>query len=156
MIKILTVCLGNICRSPMAHGVLEHKIKEKGLDMEVDSAGTASYHIGEQPDSRAIAKSKEYDIDISHYRGRQFEREDFERFDFILTMDQSNYENVIFLAQSDEQRQKVKMMLNYLYPNENRSVPDPYYGGESGFENVFQLLDASCEKFLESITHGQG
>ncbi len=137
----------------MAQGILEHKIREKGLDIQVDSAGTSSYHIGEHPDRRAIEKSAEYDIDISGYSARQLLAEDFDVFDHILVMDSSNYENALRLVNDDERRNKVEMMLNFSFPNENRSVPDPYFGGEEGFEQVYQLLDHACERFLEQIEH---
>ena len=149
MNKVLMVCLGNICRSPMAQGILENKINALGSSIEVDSAGTASYHVGEPPDSRAIDKTAHYDIDISAYRGRQFTVRDFDEFDHIFAMDYSNYENILSLARNDADRQKVQMILNLIYPGENMSVPDPYYGGDDGFENVYQLLDNACDLFLK-------
>ena len=148
MKRVLMVCLGNICRSPMAQGVLEKKAAERSIDLHIDSAGTASYHIGEPPDNRAIAKTGQYDIDISHYRGRQFGVEDYDEFDIIFAMDYSNYQNIISLARHEEDKAKVEMILNLVYPGENMSVPDPYYGGDQGFENVYQLLDQACERFL--------
>lgn len=151
--KILMVCLGNICRSPMAQGILEDKLKKEGLDSKVtvDSAGTSDYHIGDPPDHRATQKSKDYQIDISTYRGRQFERADFDNFDRIFAMDYSNYENILRLSRGKEDHEKVEMILNLTQPGENMSVPDPYYGGESGFENVYQLLNAACDILIEQI-----
>jgi protein-tyrosine phosphatase len=151
MIKVLMVCLGNICRSPMAHGILEEKARKRNKQLIVDSAGTANFHIGEMPDERAIKKMRNYNIDISKQKARQFHKNDFETFDYIFVMDTSNYENIIRMAKSEIHKQKVDLILNILYPQQNMSVPDPYYGGDSGFENVYQLLDAACEKFIEKI-----
>lgn len=153
--KILMVCLGNICRSPMAQGILENKAAEKGLNITVDSAGTSDYHIDQEPDHRAIAKAKEYGIDISHYRGRQIDVADFKTFDRILVMDASNYENTLLVAESDDDKSKVEMILNLSNPNSNMSVPDPYFGGEEGFENVYRLLDSACDVLIEQIENGE-
>src|SRR5690554_1217048 len=140
--KILMVCLGNICRSPMAQGILETKAEKAGLNITVDSAGTSDYHIDETPDPRAIKTAKKHHINISHYRGRQINSDDFKIFDRIFVMDTSNYENTIMLAKNEEEKNKVELILNLLYPNSNMSVPDPYFGGEDGFEKVYSLLDA--------------
>ncbi len=137
------VCLGNICRSPLAHGILESKVEESKIF--VDSAGTSGYHAGELPDSRSIAVAKKNNIDITNQRSRKFVSDDFDNFDLIYVMDESNYHNVISLAKNKEQRDKVHLILNELYPFENKEVPDPYYGGKSGFDNVFEMLDKSCE-----------
>ena len=147
------VCLGNICRSPMAQGILEYKVAQNSLNMVVDSAGTANYHVGHPPDSRAIQKSIQKDIDISNYRGRQFTASDFEGFDIIFAMDESNYNDILSLAQSDEDKNKVHLILNKLYPEQNMSVPDPYYGGDDGFENVFNLLNEACDKIIDEIIY---
>lgn len=152
VMKILTVCLGNICRSPMAQGVLRKKIRERGLNMHTDSAGTADYHVGEQPDERAMQTFNEYGIDISDLRGRQFQIEDFDKFDIILTMDEDNYENVLSLARNEADKSKVEMFMNYLYPGENISVPDPYFGGTSGFYNVYEMIDITTDKLLEKFS----
>ena len=146
--KVLMVCLGNICRSPIAEGILQRQIELKKLEMTVDSAGTSDYHIDESPDPRAIAIAKKNDIDISNLRGRQFIVEDFDRFDVIFVMDYSNYENVIKLARTEEDKSKVRLILNQIYPNENQSVPDPYFGGDDGFDSVFKMLDASISNFI--------
>jgi len=145
--KILMVCLGNICRSPLAEGILRQKIKERNLSWEVDSAGTSGWHQGELPDRRSIAVAKAHHIDLTYQRSRQFTAADFEQFDLILAMDSSNYSNILRLASTEMQRSKVKLILNYLYPNENRAVPDPYY--EGGFEKNYQMLAAACEKIVE-------
>jgi protein-tyrosine phosphatase len=149
--KILSVCLGNICRSPMAEGILRKKIQDSGLDIELDSAGTAAYHVGEMPDPRARETLLEHDIDISDLRGRQFVQQDFDRFDLILAMDEENYHNILRLARNDKDRKKVKMLMNYLMPGENISVPDPYFGGPGGFHNVYDMIDKATDKLLESL-----
>lgn len=149
MTKILMVCLGNICRSPLAEGILKSKLpKDK---FTIDSAGTANYHVGSAPDRRAIKVAKENGLDISGLRGRQFSVDDFDTFDFIYVMDESNYNNVLNLARNDEDKNKVKFILNETYPNQNYDVPDPYYGGPEGFENVFKMLDEACNVIASSL-----
>ncbi len=145
--KILMVCLGNICRSPLAEGILQQKIKERNLSWEVDSAGTSGWHVGELPDNRSIAVAKAHGIDLTYQRSRQFGAEDLDLFDLILAMDSVNYSNIISMARTDTQKIKVKLILNYAYPNQNRAVPDPYY--EGGFEKIYQMLDAACEKIIK-------
>lgn len=145
------VCLGNICRSPMAEGILSKKLKDTNLNVSVDSAATSDYHINQQPDERAIANCKTHGIDISNLRGRQFSVEDFDEFDRIFVMDSSNYENVVALARNEEDSKKVQLILNLSQPNSNISVPDPYFGAEDGFENVYQLLDAACDILIEEL-----
>lgn len=149
MVNILMVCLGNICRSPLAEGILKSKLPENLFT--VDSAGTASYHIGSTPDKRSIAVAKKYGLDISNLSGRQFESIDFNRFDFIYVMDDSNYINVCNLASNDDEKAKVKFILNEVYPGKDYNVPDPYYGGDSGFENVYKMLDEACSKIANSL-----
>ncbi len=143
------VCLGNICRSPMAEGVLRHHANLNGLKIEIDSAGTGNYHVGEAPDKRAIQYMKSKDMDISNLRARQFSKNDFEEFDIIYAMDDSNYRNILNLASSETHRSKVKMILNEISPSENRSVPDPYFGGMEGFEEVFGLLDEVSASLIQ-------
>ncbi|WP_299104180.1 low molecular weight protein-tyrosine-phosphatase [uncultured Tenacibaculum sp.] len=140
--KILMVCLGNICRSPLAEGILQSKVNDS---VKVDSAGTSGFHQGELPDSRSIAVAKKYSIDITNQRSRKFTANDFREFDLIYAMDVSNYRDILSLASTEEDRGRVKMILNESYPNENRNVPDPYYGGDMGFENVYSMLDEACE-----------
>jgi protein-tyrosine phosphatase len=138
-VKILMVCLGNICRSPLAEGILASKLpKEKFI---VDSAGTGSWHIGNTPDSRSVATAKKNRIDISRQKGRQISIHDFEQFDYIYVMDNSNYQDVIGLTNNPEHHQKVQLILNELYPDENVDVPDPYYGTPNGFDMVYNMLD---------------
>lgn len=147
------VCLGNICRSPMAEGVLRKKIEEQNLDIEVDSCGTAAYHVGESPDKRAQQTIKRHGHNISDLRGRQFDLDDFDRFDLIYTMDESNYHNILNLARSKNDKAKVNMIMNEAYPKQNIPVPDPYYGGINGFEEVYKMLDLATEKILEKVNN---
>ncbi|MFT4669995.1 MAG: protein-tyrosine phosphatase [Flavobacteriaceae bacterium] len=142
--KILMVCLGNICRSPLAEGLLASKVDSSKV--QVDSAGTGHWHIGNHPDPRSIAIAKKYSLDISQQRGRQFSTNDFAKFDYIYVMDSSNMENVLSLATTNADRDKVSLILDHLFPNEKVDVPDPYYGGDLGFDNVYQMLDEACEQ----------
>lgn len=136
------VCLGNICRSPLAEGLLKSKLPQ--TDFFVDSAGTSGYHIGSPPDLRSIEVAKAHGLDISVQRSRQFSGYDFETFDKIFVMDNSNYKDVIRYAKNEEERQKVALILDY--PGaEILEVPDPYYGGEQGFRYVYDLLDKACD-----------
>ncbi|PCH96196.1 MAG: protein-tyrosine-phosphatase [Bacteroidetes bacterium] len=145
------VCLGNICRSPLAEGLLQHKVDKLGLDVKVDSAGTASYHTGEHPDSRMIKTTANHGIDISSQMAQQFDSEHFNEFDRIYAMDKSNMQDILDLANSDNDRNKVELLLNASHPGQDRSVPDPWYGGEQGFEDVYHLVDAACEKISNSL-----
>lgn len=140
--KILMVCLGNICRSPLAEGIMRSKLSK---DFIVDSAGTGGWHAGELPDKRSISTAKNRGLDITSQRARQFKISDFDTFDYIYVMDNSNYKDVMALAPNDEAKSKVKLILNELFPNENVDVPDPYYGGQDGFENVFDMLNEACD-----------
>ena len=149
--KILMVCLGNICRSPLAEGIMREKLRKHKLEGTVDSAGTASYHIGESPDVRSIEIARKYSIDISYQRARPFKTEDFEAFDLVFAMDRENYKNIMRLARSDNDRKKVELILDRIHPGKGLEVPDPYYGGNQGFENVFKLLDTSCEKIANDL-----
>lgn len=139
------VCLGNICRSPLAEGILQDKLNTKGLDIEVSSAGTGGWHVGQAPDTRAVALAKKYGIDISQQKARQFSVSDFEDFDLIYAMDGDNLSDIIALANTKEDIEKVKLILNEIAPNTDHAVPDPYYGEDDGFENVYQLLNEACE-----------
>ncbi len=142
------VCLGNICRSPLAQGILEKKVDPKKI--VVDSAGTGRYHLGKPPDPRSISIALKYGIDISGQRCGKFSPNDFDRFDFIYAMDLSNYRNIIALAKDKSESDKVRLLLDVMGP-ENREVPDPYYDGESGFEKVFTLIDAACDALVAKL-----
>jgi|TARA_B110000263_G_scaffold139184_1_gene120706 protein-tyrosine phosphatase len=139
--KILMVCLGNICRSPLAEGIL----KSKSTSIIIDSAGIAGYHIGKPPDIRSIEIANKFNIDLTNQRARQFSNNDFNDFDKIYAMDNDNYSKIISLAKNQAEINKVDLILNETYPEEFRSVPDPYYGGEQGFEDIFHLLDKACD-----------
>ena len=149
MTKILMVCLGNICRSPLAEGILKSKLPKDYFT--VDSAGTANYHVGISPDKRSIAIARKYGLDISNLKGRQFNVSDFDAFELIYVMDESNFKNVIKLARNDEDKAKVKYILNEVYPNQNHEVPDPYYGGDEGFNNIYKMLDEACSIITEKL-----
>jgi protein-tyrosine phosphatase len=138
--RILMVCLGNICRSPLAEGILQHQADRAGLSIEVDSAGTAGYHVGEAPHPLSQKVALMNDIDISGQRGRAFRKEDMDRFDRIYVMDSENYNEVRRIAGPRWDASKVDLLLNELYPGENRGVPDPWYGEEDGYHAVFDMI----------------
>lgn len=140
--NVLMVCLGNICRSPLAEGILKSKTDPEKVF--VDSAGTGDYHINHQPDPRSIAVAKKHDLDITYQRGRQFGVDDFDKFDIIYVMDTFNYADVLALARNDTDKNKVKLILDEIFPGENVDVPDPYQGLAKGFENVYKMLDEAC------------
>lgn len=145
--RVLMVCLGNICRSPLAEGLLRKKIEDKGLDWEVDSAGTSAYHEGDAPDKRSIAVARKYNIDISTQQSRPLTKSDLDAFDRIYVMDSENYNNVLDLCEGEEQRAKVKMIMNEVKPGYNMAVPDPYWDND-GFEQVYQMLDAATDRIV--------
>lgn len=147
--KILMVCLGNICRSPLAEGILKSKVSNKNII--VDSAGTAAYHIGKSPDKRSIDIAEQHNIDISLQKARELSVNDLDDFDLIYAMDKTNFDNIISLAETDLQRNKVRMIMNEVYPNENIDVPDPYYGGDKGFHDVYKMLDKATDKIVDKI-----
>ncbi|HMP28494.1 MAG TPA: low molecular weight protein-tyrosine-phosphatase [Saprospiraceae bacterium] len=148
--NILMVCLGNICRSPMAQGILESKLRKINLHWNVDSAGTSGWHNGESPDTRAVVTCFKYGVDISSQRSRKFTHADFNDFDLIFTMDKSNFDNVLSLANSSSDMQKVKLLLEFDDPNNTQiEVPDPYFS--NNFDEVFHLLDQSMERIINKI-----
>lgn len=148
-VKIVMVCLGNICRSPLAEGILASKLpKDK---FTVDSAGTGSWHIGQSPDERSIAVAQKNGLDITSQRGRQFKNSDFDTFDYIFVMDNSNYDNVIALAENEKQKEKVTLIMNELYPAQNKEIPDPYFGMHNGFDIVYKMLDEVCDVIAKNL-----
>lgn len=148
--KVLMICLGNICRSPLAEGILKQKIAAKGLHWEVDSAGTSGYHDGELPDRRSIAVAAAHNLDITNQRSRQITKADLDAYDWLLVMDSSNYNNVKKICTTQEQVEKIKLIMNFVAPARNTPVPDPYWE-DDGFEQVYQMLDEACEAFIEAI-----
>ena len=142
------VCLGNICRSPLAEGILKSKVDPARI--LVDSAGPAGYHVGSAPDDRSVAVARKFQIDISQQRCRRFTAEDFEHFDHIFVMDRSNYQDVLELARHESHIRKVKLLLEET-DLDLGEVPDPYYGGESGFDYVYHLLDTACNVLAERL-----
>lgn len=145
------VCLGNICRSPLAEGVMRKKIETLQLNASVDSAGTANYHVGQSPDPRSIESGQKHNIDIADLRGRQFVVSDYDNFDLIYVMDNSNYRNVLELARSGEDKAKVELLLNVSIPDSFNDVPDPYFGGEQGFENVYHMINEACDIIAQKL-----
>lgn len=148
-VKILMICLGNICRSPLAQGILASKLPKNKF--KVDSAGTGTWHVGHKPDDRSVAVAKKNKINIADQKGRQFSKSDFDLFDYIYVMDNSNYNHVIELAENQEQKLKVKLILDELFPNEKVDVPDPYFGLPNGFEIVYNMLDEVCEVIAKKL-----
>ncbi|MCO6148409.1 low molecular weight protein-tyrosine-phosphatase [Flavobacterium sp. NRK1] len=148
-VKILMVCLGNICRSPLAEGILQSKLPQG--DFIVDSAGTGSWHAGQQPDHRSVATAKNRGLDISCQKARQIKVSDFTEFDHIYVMDTSNLKDVQQLAPNASAKAKVKLMMDELFPGEKINVPDPYYGGPEGFDKVYDMLDEACELVAKKL-----
>jgi protein-tyrosine phosphatase len=148
-VRILMVCLGNICRSPVAEGMMRKIAKERGLGIVVDSAGTSGLHAGDCPDRRSQKNALKNGLDISKLVSRQFKSADFDAFDVIYVMDEDNYADVVRLAKDSAQKEKVRLFLDELFPGKGMGVPDPWYGGEEGFEEVFQLIKRNCEKIAE-------
>jgi protein-tyrosine phosphatase len=136
------ICLGNICRSPLAEGIMQHLVKQEGLDWEVDSAGTGNWHVGQGPDKRSVRTAREHGIDISKQVCRLFSISDFDTFDYILVMDKSNLANILAFARNDGDTKKVEMLLG------DKIVPDPYYD-DAQFEPVFKLIEQGCRDFIK-------
>lgn len=150
-LKILMVCMGNICRSPLAEGIFRESFTQKQIPSLIDSAGTLSYHSGENPDPRAVAVAKKYGIDISKLLARQFQIKDFDNFDKIFVMDSMNYSDINSLSRNETDKSKIHLLLNISHPNSDKSVPDPYYGGTEKFEEVYFLLQEASEIISTSI-----
>jgi protein-tyrosine phosphatase len=153
-IKVLFVCMGNICRSPTAEGVFTHLVEKQGTRERfmIDSAGTHAYHVGEQPDTRAQQTARQRGIDLSYIRARKFAYSDFEMFDHILAMDSDNYA-ILFDACPAQYKDKIKLFLDFAPHRNERDVPDPYYGGQNGFDHVFDLVEDASQGFYSSITN---
>ena len=147
--KILMVCLGNICRSPLAEGILQHKVKSAGLSWEVDSAGTANYHVGEPPHKLSQKVAKHNGIDIGCQQCRQFKKEDMLAFDKIYVMDAGNYNDVKRMSRELWNADKTDLLLNELYPGENRGVPDPWSENEEAYHIVFAMIDKACDAIIK-------
>ena len=147
--RVLVVCLGNICRSPLAHGILERLVAERGLGWEVDSAGTGAYHVGNPPDPRSIAEAARRGLDISAQRARRLEPEDFAHYDHVLVMDASNYRDARERARTDAERAKVELVMNYAEPGRNGQVPDPYWD-DDGFAGVSDMLERALSAFVDA------
>ncbi|EHQ26841.1 low molecular weight protein-tyrosine-phosphatase [Mucilaginibacter paludis] len=146
--KILMVCLGNICRSPLAHGVMENLVKKEGLDWTVDSAGTGDWHVGQGPDRRSVAEARSHGIDISGQICRQFSVRDFDDFDLIVVMDQNNRKDVLAQARNQADQKKVRLLLG------DRNVPDPYHD-DSQFDPVYKMVEAGCRQLIKDLIRGQ-
>jgi len=149
--NILMVCLGNICRSPLAEGLMRSKLNF--TKFTVDSAGTSGGHKGQAPDKRSIAVAKKNGLDISNQKSRKLLEEDFKKFDVLYVMDQSNYNDVTALARTEDEKKKVIKILDEVFPGENLDVPDPYYGGSQGFENIYRMLDRATDVIAKKIDH---
>ena len=150
--KVLMVCLGNICRSPMAHGLLQHKAARQKLDWEIDSAGTSDYHEGELPDHRAIACMKRHGIDITYQQSRPITFEDLYYYDHIFVMDKSNLRDVLRMAKTNVEQAKVSLIMDSIDGSHPKEVPDPYFGpGDKGFETVYEMLDKATDKLIEKF-----
>lgn len=152
--KILMVCLGNICRSPLAEGILQRKIDIKGWDWEVDSAGTSGWHIGEPPDQRSIDTAMKNGLDISHQRSRKFRSADIDYFDWIYVMDQQNHRDVLRYCHTDEEQKRVQMIMSVVPNASDVNVPDPYFG-EYGFDLVFDMLEQACDKIIQNAERAE-
>ncbi len=149
------VCLGNICRSPLADGLLRKKVIDNKLNVEVDSAGTSGIHSGEAPDARMCKTAEKFGTPINELRSRKFVIEDFDKFDKIYVMDKSNKANILQMSRTEEDKKKVELILDMSFPSENKEVPDPYYGGEDGFIEVYQLLDTATDRIIEKIKNNE-
>lgn len=147
--KILMVCLGNICRSPLAEGILQDKAFKAGLNWSVESAGTNGYHVGEAPHRLSQKVALQHGIDISRQRARNFVAADFEKFDKIYAMAEDVVDDIKRIAKNKYNADKIDLLMNELYPGQNRDVPDPWYGPEAGYQEVYKMIDAACDRIVE-------
>ena len=154
MYKVLMVCLGNICRSPLAQGILEKKSKENNLKIHVDSAGTSGWHVGSKPDQRSIDVAEKFNIDISKQRARKFITYDFKEYDKIYVMDTSNYKELLRLCSNEKECYKIALILDD-ENQKNLSVPDPYYGQEDGFIKIYNLLEIACQNIIDKLQNNE-
>ncbi len=150
--KIVFVCLGNICRSPLAEAIFKDKVKAKNIAhyFEVDSCGTSNYQIGDQPDSRTIANAAKHGISMNHI-ARQLKKRDLDYFDLIVAMDSKNHQHIMSLAEGEVHQNKIILMRDFDLQAKGADVPDPYYGGEKNFQEVFEILDRSIESFIQDV-----
>lgn len=153
--KVLFLCHANMCRSPLAEGLLKHILKLNNIDAEVDSAGFEAYYINESPDDRAIMKAKEHGIDISKKRVRLFTKEDFDLFDRIYVMDTLAYRNALYFARDERDRAKVDFLMNVIKPGRNESIPNPFYRSDNVPDETFELLQEACTRIAEEIVKPQ-
>ena len=149
--KILMVCLGNICRSPLAMEILRNKAEMNDVEITVDSAGFEPYHIGDNADRRSAEVAKKHGLDLSEHKARLFQHDDFEIYDKIYAMDQYNYQDIKYMAKNNEDMNKVDLILNVLFPGENKDIADPYYGGINGFENVYNSLERVSDEIIRLV-----
>ncbi|MCL4124583.1 UNVERIFIED_CONTAM: hypothetical protein GTU68_036386 [Idotea baltica] len=148
--KVLMVCLGNICRSPLAEGIASHIAKDRGLDWQIDSAGTSGWHDGSPPDQRSIATARDFDIDITKQVSRKLTKQDFLDYDILVAMDAQNYQDIRRLDPIRAEG-KLHLMMNFLHPNVNEPVPDPYYGGADSFKKVAEMLFEACGAMIDQL-----
>ncbi len=149
--KILMVCLGNICRSPIAHGLLQHKADKLNLKWKVDSAGTSDWHEGELPNPKSIEVMKNHGVDITYQRSRPIIKQDLEDFDIIYVMDASNYQNVKNMAMNNDEIAKIHLIMNEVNPGHNQPVPDPWGLTEKHYEEVYEMLDKATDRVIEKF-----
>jgi len=157
-VRVLFVCLGNICRSPLAEGVFRDKVREAGLEdaFEIDSAGTGAWHVGNPPDRRMMATARRHGVDISAQRARKFVRTDLSRFNHILAMDKSNLHDILHMDSGDDFGQRVTLFRQWDPEPGDYEVPDPYYGGDAGFENVYEIVDRTADALLRGLATRHG
>ena len=152
-VKVLFVCMGNICRSPTAHGIFRKMIQDEGLSdqVEIDSAGTHAYHVGNPPDLRTKETAQKYGYDLSDLRARKVDHGDLIEYDYVIAMDMSNLHNLMELVTDESQKDKISLFLDFSEDFKGQEVPDPYYGGQDGFERVFKLVTSASEGLIADI-----